>query len=338
VIPFVALPVFAVLVAPPVGPDEGCPSARQVTDAMQARFPALVATAEQAQATGRPDLLRSQLDVAGDGTVVRFWLIDVHGDTQLRRALPAPGRNRPVPDCLALADTLAVIVERYLGTITHEGPEPEPPGAAILPLAATTGPLPPPTLPAPDLQRRPAMAVLGLGWRITPGGSPVRGQPSRGQIEGQVGIRLELNRSKPGLWAQFTVGASGSVQADFNIRGEARTATLARFPIRLGASVALPLGPGWFEPAAEIAADFVAISSPALDQIPASRSYRVGPGLEAGVGYRLRIAGPIHLRPRATIGFAIKTYDVGVQDAPDTIFSTPRSYASFGIDTGVVFR
>src|SRR5205814_1491950 len=62
-----------------------------------------------------------------DGTVVRFTLVDGHGDVQLRRTLPGMGRGRPVSDCLALAETIATIVERYLVSVPFQARETEAP-------------------------------------------------------------------------------------------------------------------------------------------------------------------------------------------------------------------
>jgi len=112
------LPLMGVLIAPPVGsqagavtgPEDGCPSARQVTDAMAARFPEVLALGDGtgwprgASATSaKAEVLRAFLDVPPDGTVVRFWLVDARGEVRLRRTLPAAGRGGQVAaDCVAL--------------------------------------------------------------------------------------------------------------------------------------------------------------------------------------------------------------------------------------------
>lgn len=335
------LPVFAVLVAGPTGPEGDCPSARQVTEAMQARLgPAMVIAATDPQAQSRPDVLRTSLDVAGDGTAVRFALVDARGETQLRRTLPSPGRGQPQSDCAALADILAAIVERYLGMLTYESSEP-----AVSPAASPAG--------APDLTAgaaepgakteapernggpRRGLALLGFGWRMpTMGG----GQSSEGAIEGHVGAQFDITRATPRLAAILTVGVTPST--GFNLSSDRnRHATLRRFPARLGLTLQLPAGPGWVEPALMGGVDLLTISSPPTGTAPAYDQVRLPPILEVSVGYRLTVAGRFQLRPAANIGVAIKQYSIGLQAAPTQVDAlTPRAYASFGIDTVVVFR
>jgi hypothetical protein len=330
VIAFAVLPVFAVLVAAPAGPDEGCPSARQVTDAMLARFPTLlVATPTEGQPT-RPDVLRARLDVAGDGTVVRFSLVDVRGDMQLRRALPAPGRGQSMADCLALADTLAAIVERYLGAI---GPDPRDVELSPVPVAPSeilAVPLPAPPPPPPPPRAR--LFLFGLGWRM-PSARPA-GQAEQGEIEARLAGELELTRTVPRVAVIVSGGASPGIDAPIAAPGP-RTATLRRFPLRLGGLLELPAGAGWIEPTILAGTDLLVVSLTA----PASRFLLVGYAVEAAVGYRLKVAGRFHLRPRGGIGLAIKRWDIGPREQRDTIvLSTPRVYASFGIDMGVIFQ
>ena len=331
------LPVFAVLVAAPAGPEEGCPSGRQVTDAMQARFPIALVMPDQ-QLPTRSDVLRVSLEPSPDGTSVRFALIDVRGEAQLRRTLAAPGRAQSVADCLALADTLASIVERYLGTIAYETTEPPLPAAqaqAPPTLIATAPPAPVNSAARP----RAGLIMVGLDWRM-PGATP----SGQGEIAGRIGGAFELTRGTPRLAGLISVGAF--LPRD-NTLTDLRTATLHRFPIRVGAMLELPAGPGWVEPTIELGADLLMISSTAGGAFPAWQRTRLAPGVDAAIGYRLRLAGRVYIRPRVAIGFAAKRLDIGVpsMDTPGVpgspvmpVFSTPWTSASFGIDTGVLFQ
>jgi len=321
----------AVVVAPPPpappGSDDGCPSARQVGEAMQARFPGSLIAPDVSEAAQRPDALRSVLDVAGDGTVVRFSLVDARGETQLRRTLPAPGRGRPPSECLALADTVAVIVERYLSGIAYD------PADTVPPETRGTAVVSPPAATAAAETGRGGLVLVGLGWRMPRGAGG-----EQGEMELRVGGQLELTRAQPRLSLGLSIGASPALEATLEPANGSRTLTFRRFPFRLGALLELPAGPGWVEPTAELAADLFLVSSTAGRTAPASQQIGVGYGVEAAVGYRLKIAGPLYLRPRASIGVAVKRYQVGVVGEPGPLFSTPRAYASFGIDTGVLFR
>lgn len=323
-----ALTVAVVVAPPPPGPEDACPSARQVGEAMHARFSGSLIPAESTAAIVRADALRSVLDVAGDGTVVRFTLVDARGETQLRRTLPAPGRGRPIGDCLALADTLAVIVERYLSGIAYDAAD------TLLPGSPTTATAQAPAVVAPPVEPgRGALALVGLGWRMPRGTGG-----GEGEVELRVGAQVELTRATPRLSAALSAGISPAAEAQVGPDDSNRTVTFRRFPFRLGALLALPAGPGWVEPTAEFAADLFVASSTAGRTTGPWQNVVVGFGLQAAVGYRLKIAGPLYLRPRASIGVAAWGAEIRVQDAPEALFTTPRGYASFGIDTGVLFR
>jgi hypothetical protein len=326
-----ALPVFALLVVAPTGPDDGCPSARQVTEAMQARFPSSVLPADPASSqpgwsATRPDVLRAILDIAPDGTVVRFSLIDARGDTQLRRTLPAPGRGRPPSDCVALADTLAAIVERYLGFISYESSE------ADVPIVRAPAASPAPSLPAAPaapvaLRPRAGLVLVGAGWRMV----------SEGQSapEGRVGAVLELTRSPRRVAGLLTVGVSPGVSGSFTRDGQMRNATLRRFPARVGALLELPAGPGLIEPALELGVDLLVLS---LANGPESASFGVDTGVDAAVGYRLPMTRSLYVKPKAAIGLMIVRHNVFSDENSQPVFQTPRATASFGIETGVIFQ
>ncbi|MEP6655113.1 MAG: hypothetical protein ABJA82_17245, partial [Myxococcales bacterium] len=93
------------------------------------------------------------------------------------------------------------------------------------------------------------------------------------------------------------------------------------------------------EPVIQAGADVILLSSTAGDGAPATSRVRFGPVVEAGVGYRLRLAGAFFLRPGIAIGVALMRYDTGIQRDPNSLpLATPRAYASFGLDTAVVFQ
>jgi hypothetical protein len=333
--------VFAVLIAAPAGPEDGCPSARQVTDAMQARFPGFLVLPDRAAATILPDVLRAVLDVAPDGTVVRFSLIDARGDTQLRRTLPAPGRGTSVTDCVAFADTVAAIVERYLVTIAYDTAETgqfDPSTAGASPtLEAVSGSSAGKAAPTRTL---PFLALVGGGWRMTAAGS---GTQDQNGIEARLGIQLGLTRWVRYLWGVFSLG--GSPALEYELPDAPRRATLRRFPVRLGSLLELPAGPGWVEPVVQLGLDVIALSSSSRVNVPSALVVRFGPVVEAGVGYRMPITTRLTFRPGVNLGVPLKRYDIGVRDATDPLtgqpaylVTTPKAYASFEIDLAVVFR
>jgi hypothetical protein len=310
-------------VIPPSGSDDTCPSARQVTEALQAHLPGQVIP-ERGGAAARGDLLRAQLDVAADGTVVRFSLTDAQGVVQLKRALPAPGRGRPAADCVALAETLAVIVERYFSSVpleteeTEPPPPPEPPPVVAPPPVVVAPPPPPP--PGPSL-------FVGSAWRATPEKTAL--------FELGLGAALNLTRGRIRLAALLRLGLEQGQTA--TARGDALA--LRRFAGRAGLLVALPAGPGTFEPTLEVGADtYLGTFTTTTRE---TQSLRASPVAEAQLAYRVALGSFLYLRPRAGGGFAIVQYDlvpVGPNPAPSAILKTPAWFSTIGLDVGLVFR
>ena len=90
-----------IAVVPGGAPDEGCPSARQVTDALAARLPGLVVPAGS---TSAPGTLRLSVN-ADPGGGLRVDIADSGGAAVLRRVLPAAPRAR-TSDCAVLGSQL----------------------------------------------------------------------------------------------------------------------------------------------------------------------------------------------------------------------------------------
>ena len=147
-----------------------------------------------------------------------------------------------------------------------------------------------------------------------------------------------MTRAVPRLSAALSVGISGAKNLDLRNDNDNRTATFRRLPLRLGAVMGLPLGPGLLEPMFDAQADLLIVSSTAGRFVQASQSLRLGWALQAGVGYRVKVAGHVYARPLACFGATILQYDISVPGTPDSLFRTPWWHASFGIDAGVLFQ
>ena len=102
------VPAYAIAVLAPAGPDDGCPSPRQLTDALETHLPGIVAPLGQPIA---PTTLRLAVTTDPNGET-RLDLSDGGGEPLLRRQLPVTARGRG-GDCPALAESVALIVERY---------------------------------------------------------------------------------------------------------------------------------------------------------------------------------------------------------------------------------
>jgi hypothetical protein len=152
--PFFALLTLravSVLVAP--GPEDGCPSASRVSAALVARAPA----SQRLRGTDSEGDLTLILPAPGSPQEPSFSLVDQQGRLRLFRTLARPGSVH-ARDCLALADTVALIVQRYLEEV--ELPEIE--AAAKRP--AIRPALPPPRLSPPAPAPADVLSPSGPRW------------------------------------------------------------------------------------------------------------------------------------------------------------------------------
>lgn len=125
-------------------------------DSVNGHLPGVVAPFGDAP---NPKLLRLSA-VAERGAPLRVDLADPDGGTLLHREISAPAHPKPT-DCQALAETVALIIERYWHELGYElpqpGPSPSPPGEqpSVTPLPPSSAPPPPPepVAPTPTLQR-----------------------------------------------------------------------------------------------------------------------------------------------------------------------------------------
>src|SRR5690242_9835271 len=100
----------------------GCPSSVQISAAIEARLPGLLIPPEQ---SGLPEALLLSLSSDAKGAQ-SFTLTDHDLQVRLRRALPPPASADP-SECPALAETVALMVERYLQEVGYHA---EPPPVA----------------------------------------------------------------------------------------------------------------------------------------------------------------------------------------------------------------
>lgn len=309
-------PALAAPIIPPAGADDTCPNPRQVSDALQSHLPGLV----QPAAAGRADALRAVLDIPSDGTVVHFSLVDARGDVQLRRSIPAPGRGRPAAECVALAETLAEIVERYLSSVQYQASETAPP-----PPPPVVAPAPP--APAPPPAGRAGFLFLGGALLMASSDNP-------SLLEGRVGGELELTHRPYALVARVDAGIGQQQE----VTRTPKSATLRRFPLHAGLALELPAGPGTFEPCLTGGVEILRASSQDTMTGRTDRGYRFTPVVSAETGYRVTLGRHLFVRPRASLGFAVVKYDIAVGGRGDVVFRTPSTYSTFGLDAGVVFR
>ena len=175
------LRAVSVLVAP--GPEDGCPSARQVATALTERAPA----AQVAGAVDSESALTLVLPRPGTPQEPSFSLLDPQGRLRLFRTLARSGTTN-ASDCAALSVTVAIIVQRYLEEI--EMPEVE--AARKRPTVQVVSPAP---SPAPRVVSPPQRPVprwdisLGIAQRFANrAGGPHGIRPPASPMEWHLGL------------------------------------------------------------------------------------------------------------------------------------------------------
>jgi len=338
------VPAYAIAILMPAGPDDGCPSPRQVDDALSAHLPGMVLPLGHA-ATGPTTL---HLAVTTDATgALRLDLTDPDGGPLLHRWLSAGERTRGGGDCPALAETAALIVERYWHEVGYdvaiEAPPPPPTPtsppekAAAKPLATRPAPRPPaatvevresipPPLPATPLPPR---------WWIGAAGGGRLGDSSTRQWSASLAFTVEHAVRERRIGLRLSAGTDPSVTYQWSAAaGSTDHATLRQFPIRMGAYLAVPLGPGQLEPG--IGLDLDVISADITDASGTRTRLSAGPGLDAALGWAMLFRPDLYFRLLALAGTEVPYHFVTTLNQ-SPFLSTPRVYLDLGLELGVWF-
>jgi hypothetical protein len=305
---------ISIAVAAPSGSDDGCPSPRQVTDALSARLPWAMQPPAQ---VGPPATLRLALTAAPGGGV-RLQLSDTGGETVLVRVLPPSARGKS--DCPALAETVALIVDRYLHDVGFEAP-PLPPPAPPPPAVTRTPSAPPAAPPAPDAPH----------WRIGVGAEGRYGDT--GGLDGSLALSLAHERPLRSVRGGLRLSAGMARTAE--TRWADRDATLQRIPLRLGAYVGFAAGPGRLEPGVSLGLDLLDASVTSTTPPREGGGVHAAPSGAAEVAYVLPFGKSVFLRGVARGGIGVPY--VFRTSAGDEVWSTPRTYLEVGVESGVSF-
>jgi len=323
------VPAYAVVVAAPAGPDQGCPSPRQTTDALMAHIPAVVVSGDEAST---PGVLR--LNVSGGAPLgpLRVELTDQGGEARLYRNLSIAERGRG-NDCVALADTVALIVERFLHDLGYEVPPSPPPAAKEMPRAnLSRGP------PAPPIGPNRVDLVAGGSWR---GASPME------DSDFEVGVGLGFERGLAGhrIAASFSGGVSSARSSDPFVMDPTAHANMRRVSARIGLAIPMVAGPGWFEPGVRLGADWLLISNVWSNPVFNHDDMLISEVAELLLAYRVNLT-PRHFARLGVSGGVAHPYNVyppksddpSAQDGPrQRLFGQPRFYVKSGLELGFSF-
>jgi hypothetical protein len=303
-----------------------CPTQDQLAEALEARMPGVVARGGHEPG---PNLLHLGLGLSPDGAA-RVTMTDATGALRLERELALPkgaagptgGPREPherTGACAAIAETVALIVERYM---RHIGYRDLPPPALLETKAPATPPQPPAAPPA----RPRAAGRLGLGLAMRlPYQASWRFEP---QLTGALRLgHVELAATMAAAWA---------VAQDVPMSTGKGTLTLRSFPARLAVGWPLPLGERvTVIPTLGGGIDVVLAETRGIDVT--RRSAAVEPTLEGGVRAVAAITRRVWIDVHAFQGIDLRPEEfiVTLPSGPERVLLTPRAYTRLGVDFGV---
>lgn len=286
----------AALVAVRPGPEGDCPSARLVAEALAARVPGALVPIEEALA---PEVLT--LVLAGGGGTPSFSLLDREGQVRLHRSLPAPA-GTPERDCPALAETVALIVQRYL----HELEIPASP-------------------PPPQPVARPARPRwdLGLGTVWRPGDQGAAAH----ELRAALGRRL-------GATGRVVIGVSGGLAgASSHDYGDGQ-GTLRRIPAGFWGAWRLGAGPGDLELGILAEAEVVVMHASAGQMT--QEVVKPAVVLGAAAAFRLPLGDSLFVRVSTARAFTLLRYEF-VARSGESAFATRFTYGTIAAEAGLSF-
>jgi len=331
-----APPVQVIRVGPSA--DSDCPSVEEVAKAIGDRPPDASAPAAPADGS-RP--ARLELTQVSPGTI-RLELIASSGATVLERTLEAltPGEAGRRPDdprnrdaCVALADTISLIVQRYFKHLEYRdqaalpaAPSPPPPSRPPSATVETTVTARPAAAPAPShaLQTVLLGAVADVsGPYAEPWGASVW-TPSGG-----LGVQLD--------WERLTLLLQGSVGGSITTPGIADSAG-GTFSIR-PASFRLASGL-LFHFASIVLVPCVAGGADLLFETPlglrgSASNLSVEPIVEAGVRLSLRLGRRAFIEPHVFGALNLRPHDFRVSGLAEPVLRTARAYLRTGLSFGL---
>jgi len=281
-----------------------CPTPAQVNLALAARVPGMLVRPDQASAVGA---LTLELGRSEDG-IPSMRLVAADGGERLRRELVTrDGSN----DCTALAETVALIVERFLVDLDDRVAR-----AATAARAAAT-------------PRRWDVS-LAAGWRS--GGDADGGLQAMARVDRLFGRRFQLS---------LAAGVGSS--ADAVPRGSTYTgqATIRRIPVELGLWWLRPFSDGELE--LGLAGGFEITRVSAHWDVARRDDVFPGPIALVAAGLRLPVGDYAFFRVTSSVGVALVRYDFYYSEEPDSprqsVFTAPtrRFYAKIAGELGVAF-
>ncbi|HEX3902819.1 MAG TPA: hypothetical protein VH853_08200 [Polyangia bacterium] len=336
-------PAYAIAILLAGGPDDGCPSPHQLADALSAHLPGMVLPL--GHATG-PTTLRLAVttDTAG---AMRLDLSDPEGGPLLHRWLPA-NEHSHAGDCPALAETAALIVDRYWHEVGYDvaveappapvkPPPPKAPPPAPKPIEPPPAPPPEPAVgkttapPAePPLAEPPAEPLPPPRWWLGAAGAGLVTETGAHAASALVAVAVERPVFKRRVGLRLSAGMETGVSATF-ANG---SADIWQFPVRMGGYLPIAIGFGQLEPGIGLDLDVVSVTSTHLTTSETHLS--ASPGIDAALGWALQLPHDLYIRILAQAVTSVP-YHVVTSDNNTRIFTSPRFNLLLGLELGVWF-
>ncbi len=273
---------------------------------------------------------------------IRVELITAAGASVLERTLEvlgpaAPARRSENPHgraaCLALADTISLIVQRYFKHLEYHDEAATP--------APTSNPPPPAPLvapaPAPVLIAAPPPSSGGRGPRILLVGAIADLAGPFSQPWGDSvwtpsgGLAVALGWARWTLIAQGAVGASVKTPAIPDSAGG--TFSYRPVPLRIAAGLRLPFANSTLTPSLGAGADLLFDSAHGLRN--GGSSLTTEPVIEAGARYTLRLGRNTFVEPHLFGVLNLQPHDFQVAGLTQPVLRTARFYARAGLSFGI---
>ncbi len=343
-----ALPAYAIAILMAAGPDDGCPSPRQLAEALAAHLPGMVLPL--GHATG-PTTLR--LSVTTDAaSTLRLDLTDPEGGPLLHRLLPA-SEHAKAGDCPALAETAALIVERYWHEVGYDvpletpaaPPKPPPPKATSPPpkpaeaAPPRPAPAPKPAPPAAEASEAPppapATPLPPPRWSLGLGAGALWPDTGSRASWATAAVAVERPAFRRRIGLRLSAGAETSVAVDF----ATGSAEVRQLPVRMGAYLPIALSLGRLEPGVGLDLDVVSVDFTRKAGTGSNAENHLGasPGIDAALAWALMLPHGIYLRALVDAVTSVP-YQVVTASNDTRIFNTPRFTLSLGLELGLWFR
>jgi hypothetical protein len=274
--------------------DAVCPSTRQVSEAIAARLPGMLVPAERGGASDAVWLMLARDPATG---AQELTLIDQDDRVRLRRALPAPA-TAAERECPALAETVALMVERYFQDLAYHG--------------ETIGP------PA----RRRWDLFVAATWR--PAGQDLAA------FDARLGLARLLGRGR------FSLGLLAGISGEERHDWPGATGQLRRYPAEARLLGRAGLGLTTVEAGPFAGIHLLVLDSRSGERT--ATDVHVSPVAGLVGGLRLSLGRFAFLRAVASLGASVLKYDFVTADRRQTVrFGTERLWGKMGIEAGFSF-